>query len=187
MTVSFQNKNSHQGFSPQPDNKGTVNCSDPIPVDATAGPYFNNDPVQLVAGVVTPHVAGTAGNPVEWVGVITKLYDTNHHLVTNLPDNTAGYAEITIDRDQIYIAIVSGTGYAGVADNGKFYATTAAPSTGANADGRSGYSYSPRMIDSTTENTSGDVQILRLTGAPNNVGGVDGCEVFCKIGSFSLV
>jgi len=183
--ASFVNINARQGFQPQPDNKGTVNTTDPIPVLSTGGPYFNNDPVLISAGKVTPHVAGTSGSAVAWTGVIVKLYDQYMHLVTNLPDDTAGFAEITADQNQIFIATVSGTGYAGLADNGKFYATTAAGSTGASSDGLSGYSYSQRQIDASTENTTGDVQILRMTGAPGNTGGVDNVEVFCKIGSYT--
>lgn len=196
MTVSFQNLNPIRGLQAQPDAKGMVNARGILALDSSAytghGPFLNGSPIIVVGGLIRLHVAGTAGSAVAFTGSILKLYDANHHLVTNIPDQTAGYGEISGDQGQIYVVTISGTQFAAdLSDIGKFYATTAQtaavmPSSASNTNGLGGWSYTNVQLDGTTEHaTAGDMKVIGITGAPNNVGGVTGTEVLAVIGSWT--
>lgn len=140
-----------RGMVPMPDNKGTVNIRDLVPVSASNSvALFKGSPYTYSSGEI---VGISPGNSQTYCGAVTKLYNASLREVLNLPVETAGYADVTYEKDQNYMLIVDDTGYTSPDDNGLMYNLTAETGT-ANSNGFDGTGFSTVQVDGSTQNAS---------------------------------
>lgn len=121
-------------------------------------------------------------------GTVVGLLDSSYAPVQNLATTAAGYAIVTIDKNQRYVMRVSTTAYA-VTDASKTFRLTATEPATLSTATATNDSYSERQLDGAQEQAAGTEQITvgglvkppAVTGV--NDAGVAGTEVYCQITS----
>lgn len=173
------------GLDPMPDASGNVNVRPLMPISAAVNgtfPLFKGSPYQINNGTVAAFDWETDAAAL-CAGSVVKLYAADGKTeILNIQEGTDGFADVTYDKDQRYLVVMSGTGFAdNGSDNGKTYGLTSETAT-SDPSGMDGSGNSSVQANTATEDASANTFMASFkVQKPGNLGGVDKTLVEGKI------